>query len=189
MPVSSNAADGLSRFGAQRALIREYNPTRRHHQGRQRAGPARADRRGLDIPHECTGQPQAERPSRAAACGNPGDHRSAPKPGWASSQWPLRWRKVDSKRRSRAMARSGPRRITRYPAGYAARGQVPRLTALSPAWRDDTIRRIHSAVTVTPPPTNFWALLAFRESCGAKSSCATYGQPGNCRTPDLPSAV
>jgi len=40
-----------------------------------------------------------------------------------------------------------------------------------------------------PPPTNLWALLAFRESCAAKSSCATYGQPGNCRTPDLPSAV
>src|SRR5580700_12160345 len=101
----------------------------------------------------------------------------------------LRWRKVDSKRRSRAMARSGPRCITRYPAGYAARGQVPRLTALSPARRDDMIERIHSAVTVTPPPTNLWALLAFRESCAAKSSCATYGQPGNCRTPDLPSAA
>jgi hypothetical protein len=30
---------------------------------------------------------------------------------------------------------------------------------------------------------------AFRASCAAKSSCATYGQPGNCLTPDLPSAV
>ena len=54
--------------------------------------------------------------------------------------------------------------------------------ALSPARRDDMIGRIHSVVTVTPPPTNLWALLAFRESCAAKSSCATYGQPGNCRT-------
>ena len=41
--------------------------------------------------------------------------------------------------------------------------------ALSPARRDDMIERIHSAVTVTPPPTNLWALLAFRESCAAKS--------------------
>ena len=48
----------------------------------------------------------------------------------SGSHLTLRWRKVDSKRRSRAMARSGPRCITRYPAGYAARGQVPRLTAL-----------------------------------------------------------
>src|SRR5580692_11523558 len=73
--------------------------------------------------------------------------------------------------------------------GVCGTGQVPRLTALSPARRDDMIGRIHSAVTVTPPPTNLWALLAFRESCAAKSSCATYGQPGNCRTQDLPSAV
>jgi hypothetical protein len=44
-----------------------------------------------------------------------------------------RWRKVDSNCRSRAVARSLRRCVTRYPAGYEARGQVPRLTALSPA--------------------------------------------------------
>ena len=52
------------------------------------------------------------------------------------------------------------------------------MTALSLARWDDMIGRIHSAVTVTPPLTNLWALLAFRESCAAKSSCATYGQRG-----------
>jgi hypothetical protein len=43
-----------------------------------------------------------------------------------SSQLTLRWRKVDSNCRSRAMARSLSRCVTRYPAGYEARGQVPR---------------------------------------------------------------
>jgi transposase len=38
-------------LGAQRALIQEYHSSRRHHKGRQRAGPARADRRRLGIPH------------------------------------------------------------------------------------------------------------------------------------------
>jgi hypothetical protein len=42
------AADGLSRPGAQRALIWKHNPPRRHHQGRQCAGAARADRGSLD---------------------------------------------------------------------------------------------------------------------------------------------
>ena len=31
------------------------------------------------------------------------------------------------------------------------------------------------------PPTKLRVLLALRENCAAKSSCVTYGQPGNCR--------
>jgi transposase len=42
------AADGLSRPGAFRTFLRRQRPARRHHQGRQCAGTARADRRSLD---------------------------------------------------------------------------------------------------------------------------------------------
>jgi hypothetical protein len=41
-----------------------------------------------------------------------------------------------------------------------------------------------------PSPATLTLLaLNFRENCEAKSLCATYGQPGNCQTRDLPSAA
>jgi len=53
------AADGLSRPGALRTFVRHQREARRHNQGRQCAGTARADRRSLDLPHAGTAQPQA----------------------------------------------------------------------------------------------------------------------------------
>ena len=44
-------ADGLSWPGAVRAFVRSQHPAWWHHQGRQCSGPARADRRSLDLPH------------------------------------------------------------------------------------------------------------------------------------------
>ena len=66
----SPPADGLSRPGAERALVRELGSTRRHHQGRQRLGAARADRGRLDLPNAGSGQPQAARSPRAVASGD-----------------------------------------------------------------------------------------------------------------------
>jgi hypothetical protein len=51
---------------------------------------------------------------------------SRPSKTFAGERQTVCWRKVDSNCRSRAMARSLPRCVTRYPAGYEARGQVPR---------------------------------------------------------------
>ena len=48
------AAHGLSRPGAERALDRRHRPARRHHQGRQSAGPAHAGRERLDLPASAT---------------------------------------------------------------------------------------------------------------------------------------
>src|SRR5918996_1804716 len=52
------------------------NPPRRHHQGRQHPGPPGAHRGRLDLSHAGEGQPQAARPDRTPAPGDP-RHRLA----------------------------------------------------------------------------------------------------------------
>ena len=51
-------------------LDRRTGPARRHHQGRQRPGPARADRGGLDV-----SLPGADEPAAAGAAGRPAEGR------------------------------------------------------------------------------------------------------------------
>ena len=89
-PLRQSApADGLSRPGAERALERQHGPPRRDHQGRQRLGPAGADRGCLDLPHAGSGQPQAARPHRAAAAAP-----SATSPGRRSCGCAARYRRL-----------------------------------------------------------------------------------------------
>ena len=53
----------------------------------------------------------------------------------SGSHWTHRWRKPDSNRRSRPLRAQLARLVTRYRVRNVARGQTPRLTALSPARR------------------------------------------------------
>ncbi|CAA9276110.1 MAG: Transposase, partial [uncultured Acetobacteraceae bacterium] len=67
------AAHGLSRPGAVREFDRREGPARRHHQGRQRPGPPRADRRRLDLPLPRADEPAAGRAAGRSAEGRAGD--------------------------------------------------------------------------------------------------------------------
>jgi transposase len=60
--ANAATADGLSRPGALRTFVWGQRQAPRHHQGRQCAGTARADRGSLDLPHAGTGEPKTARP-------------------------------------------------------------------------------------------------------------------------------
>jgi hypothetical protein len=67
----SSAADGLPRLGAQRTFVREHNPSRRHHQGRQPPG-GRVLIEGAWTYRMTARVSRKLRPSRAAVHGHSG---------------------------------------------------------------------------------------------------------------------
>ena len=69
----SRAVDVLSRVGAVRGFQREAAPPGRHHQGRERGGPADADRGGLELPFSGADQQGAAFASGAARRTDPSD--------------------------------------------------------------------------------------------------------------------
>ena len=58
-------ADGLSRLGPERTLVRKHRPARWDYQGRQCACASRTDRRRLDLSHVGARESQTSRPPRA----------------------------------------------------------------------------------------------------------------------------